>query len=82
MMKDVKPEDLTLGHVLSVRCPTCRAKPKEKCTFTTGHPSIKTHLTRRLAATKVARPDNSGVATLRFLWALTSRGFHVLFQHK
>jgi hypothetical protein len=60
----------------------CGAKPKAKCTLSTGHPSSKTHLDRDLAAAKVARPENFGQAILRFLMAVTSRGFRVLFQHK
>jgi hypothetical protein len=51
---DLKPEELTIRHILSVQCPMCGAKPKEKCTLTTGHPSIKTHLAQRLAAQGVA----------------------------
>ena len=78
----VKPEKLTLGHILSVRCPMCGAMPKQKCTLSTGHPSIKTHLNRELAAAKVARPENSGQAALRILKAVTSRGLRVIFQHK
>jgi len=78
----VKPEKLTLEHILSVPCPMCGAKPKEKCTLSTGHPSIKTHLNRELAAAKVARPENFREAALRILKAVTSRGLHVLFQHK
>jgi hypothetical protein len=78
----VKPEKLTLGHILSVRCPMCGAKPKEKCTLSTGHPSTKTHLDRDLAAAKVSRPENSGLAALRILKAITNRGLRVLFQHK
>jgi hypothetical protein len=79
---DLKSEELTIRHILSVGCPMCGAKPKEKCTLTTGHPSIKMHLARRLAAAKVSRPENSGYAALRFLRALTSRGLRVLFQHR
>jgi len=60
----------------------CAAKPKEKCTLTTGHPSAKTHLARRLAAAKVSRPVNSGLAALRFLRTLTTRGLRVLFHQK
>jgi hypothetical protein len=78
----VKPGKLTLGHILSVRCPRCGAKPKEKCTLSTGHPSTKTHLDRELAAAKVPRPENSGQVVLRILKAVTSRGFRTLFQHK
>jgi hypothetical protein len=78
----VKPEKLALGRILSVRCPMCGAKPKEKCTLSTGHPSTKTHLDRELAAAKVSRPENSGLAALRMLKTITSRGLRVLFQHK
>jgi hypothetical protein len=78
----VKPEKLTLHHILSVRCPMCGAKPKEKCTLSTRHPSNKTHLNRELAAAKVSRPENSGLAAWRILKVITSRGLRVLFQHK
>jgi len=78
----VKPQKLTLGRILSVRCPRCGAKPKEKCTLSTGHPSIKTHLDREVAAAKVSRPENSGQSALRMLKVITSRGLRVLFQHK
>jgi len=74
----VKPEDLTLRQIMSVRCPMCRAKPKEKCTLSTGHPSAKTHLAR-LAAARVARHESFGQAAVRILKNLTSR---LLFQHK
>jgi len=60
----------------------CGAKPKQKCTLSTGHPSIKTHLDRGFAAAKVSRPENSGQAALRTLKAVTSHGLRVLFQHK
>lgn len=78
----VKPEKLTLKQILSVRCPMCGAKPKEKCTASTGHPSAKTHLDRDLAAAKYARPETSGQAVLRILKAITSRGLRLLTQHK
>jgi hypothetical protein len=78
----VKPETLTLKHILSVRCPMCGAKPKEKCTLSTGHPSNKTHFNRDLAAAKVSRPENSGLAAWRFLRAVTSHGLRALFQGK
>jgi len=77
----VEPEKLTLRQILSVRCPMCGAKPKAKCTLSTGHPSTKTHLARGLAAAKVSRPESSGQAVLRILKAITSRGLRVL-QHK
>jgi hypothetical protein len=78
----VKPEKLTLKQILSVRCPMCGAKPKEKCTASTGHPSAKTHLDRDLAAAKYARPESSREAALRILKAITSRGLRLLTQHK
>lgn len=74
----VEPEDLTLRQIMSVRCPMCRAKPTERCTLSTGHPSAKTHLAR-LAAAKVARPENLGQAALRILKKLTSRGLRLIF---
>ena len=81
-MEDVETEKLTLRHILSVRCPTCRAKPKQQCTLSTGHPCAKTHLARTVAASKVARPDNFVEAILRAVRLLTSRGLRALFQHK
>jgi hypothetical protein len=78
----VEPEKLTLKRILSVRCPVCRAEPKERCTLTTGHPSAKTHLDRSLAAAKAPLAENFGHAALRILKATTSRGLRVLFQHK
>jgi hypothetical protein len=78
----VKPGKLTLGQILSVRCPMCGAKPKEKCKLSTGHPSKKTHVDREVAAAKVSRPENSGLAALRVVKAFMNRGFRFLFQHK
>lgn len=78
--KVVKPEELTLRHILSVRCPMCRAKPKERCTLTTGHPSEKTHLARGLAAAKVAPPDSPPRAALRMLTKAADRGLRSLFR--
>jgi hypothetical protein len=77
---DVKRE-LTLRQILSVGCPMCRAKPKEPCTQMTGHPSIKTHLARAVAAAKVVRPENAGQAILRILKSST-HSLRLLFQHK
>jgi len=37
---------------LGVRCPTCGAKPKEKCELNTGAPRTEPHPARRLAAEK------------------------------
>jgi hypothetical protein len=60
----------------------CRAKPGEKCTLTTGHPSEKTHLARGLAAAKVPPPDNYAQAFLRLLKRVTSGGIRALFRRK
>ena len=78
----VEVAKLTLRHILSVRCPMCRAKPKEPCTLSTGHPSGKTHLARGLAAAKVPPPPNLGQAALQILKSISGRGFRALFQHK
>jgi len=78
----VKPEKRTLGQILSVRCPMCGAKPKERCKLSTGHPSQKTHIDRELAAAKVSRPEGSGLTALRSLRAWMGRGFRVLFSQK
>lgn len=73
---------LSQKRILSVPCPVCRAKPREKCTMTTGHPSNKTHLDRGLAAAKLARPERSVTAMFRSVRALTALGFRALFHHK
>jgi hypothetical protein len=78
----VRSEKLTLKQILSVRCPKCGAKPKARCTASTGQPSAKTHLDRDLAAAKYASPESSGDAVLRVLQALTSRGLRILTKHK
>ena len=78
----VKTGQLPLKRILSVRCPVCRAKPREECTFTTGHPSIKTHAKREVAAAKAPRPEGSGQAALRSLQAFATSGFRALFRHK
>ena len=72
----------TLRQILSVACPRCGAKPKEKCTLSTGHPSVKTHLDRDVAAGKAPPPETSSKSALRLLKGITSRGLRVLFQHK
>ncbi|MGB6481384.1 MAG: hypothetical protein WBF15_20015 [Candidatus Sulfotelmatobacter sp.] len=78
----VEVAKLTVRHILSVRCPMCRAKPKEPCTLSTGHPSAKTHLARGLAAAKVPPPANFGQAALLFLKSITGRGYRALFHQK
>ena len=62
----VKTGQLPLKRILSVQCPVCRAKPREQCTLTTGHPSIRTHAKREVAAAKAPRPEGSGQAALRY----------------
>jgi hypothetical protein len=78
----VKTGQLTLKRILSVRCPVCRAKPKEQCTLTTGHPSIKTHAKRAVAAAKAPRPESSVPAALRSLRALAASSFRAVFHPK
>ena len=71
---DVEPAKLTLRHILSARCPMCRAQPKEQCKLTTGHPSAKTHLAREQAAAKLPPPDNFMQSAVRILKKITRRG--------
>ena len=40
----------TEKEALAVRCPTCGAKPREKCELNTGLPRTQPHPARRLAA--------------------------------
>jgi hypothetical protein len=63
-----------------VRCPMCRAKPKERCTLSTGHPCVKTHLARELAAAKAPLPESSGHAALRILKKAANHGFRAIFH--
>jgi hypothetical protein len=79
---EVKTAQLSLKRILSVPCPVCRAKPKEQCTFTTGHPSVKTHIKRGLASTKASRSESSGQAALRSLQGFATRSFRALFHPK
>jgi hypothetical protein len=39
-------------QALSVRCPTCGAKPGEKCELSTGLPRTEPHRDRRLAGSE------------------------------
>jgi hypothetical protein len=66
-VKVIGTEKLTLRHILSVRCPVCRAKPKEKCTLSTGHPCVKTHHDRSMAAAKTGGRETFGRAALRII---------------
>jgi hypothetical protein len=45
MKQELSPKD-----VLAIRCPTCGAKPKEKCELSTGQPRTSPHQDRRLIA--------------------------------
>jgi hypothetical protein len=38
----------TEKQILAVRCPTCGAKPGEKCELATGQPRTEPHRDRRL----------------------------------
>jgi hypothetical protein len=60
----------------------CRAKPKELCTLTTGHPSDKTHLARAQAAAKVAAPENSGQVAVRMMKNAGKQSWGLLFGKK
>jgi len=77
---NVETGKLTQKRILSVRCPVCRAKPKEKCTLTTGHPSGKTHLDRGLAAAKAPRPESLSQAAVRSIRTIASRGLRILLR--
>jgi hypothetical protein len=77
---EVKTAQLSLKRILSVPCPVCRAKPKEQCTFTTGHPSVKTHIKRAVAAGKASPAQSSGQAALRSLQGFATRGFRALLR--
>ena len=79
---EVKTRQLTLKRILSVQCPVCRAKPREQCTFTTGHPSIKTHIKRAVAASEASPSESSGQAALRSLRGFAMSGFRALFRPK
>jgi len=56
-MKAVKEQ------ALGVRCPTCGARPKEKCELCTGLPRTDPHPARSLAAEKEWRRRNDASAT-------------------
>jgi hypothetical protein len=43
---------VTEKEALAVRCPTCGAKPGEKCELSTGLPRTDPHRDRRLAASE------------------------------
>ena len=43
---------VTEKQALAVRCPTCGAKPGEKCELNTGQPRTEPHRNRRLAASE------------------------------
>jgi hypothetical protein len=43
---------VTEKEALAVRCPTCGAKPGEKCELSAGLPRTEPHRDRRLAALK------------------------------
>jgi len=43
---------VTQQEALAVQCPTCGAKPGEKCELSTGQPRTEPHRDRRLAASE------------------------------
>jgi hypothetical protein len=46
------PMRISEKQALTVRCPTCGAKPGEKCELGTGQPRTEPHRDRRLAASE------------------------------
>jgi hypothetical protein len=52
--------NVTEKETLAVRCPTCGAKPGEKCELSTGLPRTDPHRDRRLAAL-----ENESCQTIR-----------------
>lgn len=76
------PESLTLRQILSVRCPVCRAKPGEKCKFSTGTSCPKPHQDRSLYAAKMSRSENLGQAALRVLSDAAGRTLDRLFPSR
>jgi hypothetical protein len=69
-------KSLSLRQILSVDCPTCRAKPRERCTLTTGQPCVKTHHSRGLTAAKVRM--GFGQSALRIFRAFTTRRVRIV----
>jgi hypothetical protein len=43
---------ITEKQALAVRCPTCGAKPSEKCKLITGEPRTDAHRDRRLVVSE------------------------------
>ena len=70
---------MSLRQILSVPCPVSGAKPRERCTLSTGQPWVKTHLARKLAASE-SGTEILGHAALRTLIAATSGALRILFQ--
>jgi hypothetical protein len=50
---------VTEKQALTVRCPTCGAKPGEKCELGTGLPRTNPHRDRRLAASDMTLSTNT-----------------------
>ena len=46
-------------QALTVRCPSCGAKPRQKCELSTGQPRTNPHRDRRLVASDKQRISNS-----------------------
>jgi hypothetical protein len=78
----VGTEKLSSRHILSVRCPMCRAKPKQPCTLSTGHPSAKTHLAREQAAARMSPPETLSQRAIKVVKNLNWHSIRLLFQHK
>lgn len=48
---------LSTKKILAVHCPTCGAKPGEKCELSSGEPRTDPHRDRRLAAADLKSAD-------------------------
>jgi hypothetical protein len=51
----MKAKDLTPKQRIALTCPTCGAKPGEKCELATGQPRTNPHRDRRLVAAEFAK---------------------------
>jgi len=52
---------VTEKQALAVRCPTCGAKPGEKCELSTGLPRTEPHRDRRLVASDQWTSEKSAI---------------------
>jgi len=74
----VAQDRLTTRQIMAVACPVCQAVPREQCKLRSGKPCIKTHLDRKIFASKVTLSENFGQTTVR----LAKRTFGILFPQR